>query len=67
MKESDIYKIKNPGQFIRSEWKDSLDVVVAMKIDGRSASMAASGYENAEAIAYIMEQLKEQNDETTKN
>ena len=59
MKENDIYKIENPGQFRRDEWKDSLDVVVAMKIDGRSASMAASGYENAEAIAYIMEQLKD--------
>ena len=67
MKESDIYKIKNPGQFRQEEWKDSLDVVVAIKIDGRSASMVASGYENAEAIAYIMKQLKEQNNETTEN
>ena len=59
MKESDIYEIKNPGQFLREEWKDSQDLVVSMEIDGRSASMASSGYENAEAIAYIREQLKE--------
>ena len=64
MKESDIYKIKNPGQFIQEEWKDSLDVVVAMKIEGRTRS---SGYESAEAIAYIMKQVKEQNDERTEN
>ena len=60
IKENDIYKIKNPGQFRHEEWKDSQDVVVAMKVDGRSASMAASGFENAEAIAYIMDQLKKQ-------
>ncbi len=67
MKENDVYAIENPGQFIQEEWTESQAVVVALHVRGRSTSISSSGYENAEAIAYIMEQLKEQNDETSEN
>jgi hypothetical protein len=66
MTEKDIRSIKNPGQFTEEEWKESVRVIVVMKINGASASMASSGYESLEAIKYIMNILRE-NDKKKKN